>query len=116
MCVYEWAHALLRDIYIYIMYSMCRSSVQVNILLQIYTEYEFLLECCSPCDFFRLNNYALILRNYRTQYWNERIRGTTKPGDISKKVQERSLKWYVHVMRRDKEYVGKRVMRMWRGG
>ena len=34
-------------------------------------------------------------------------------GKISKKVQER-MKWYRygHVMRRDEEYVGKRVMRM----
>ena len=32
---------------------------------------------------------------------NERIRGTTKVGEISnKKVQERRLKWYGHVMRR----------------
>ena len=39
--------------------------------------------------------------------WNDRIRGTTKVGEITKKVQERR-----HVMRRDEEYVGKRVMRM----
>ena len=31
---------------------------------------------------------------------NERIRGTTKVGEITKKVQERRLKWYGHVMRR----------------
>ena len=30
---------------------------------------------------------------------NERMRGTTKVGDISKKVQERRLKWYGHVLR-----------------
>ena len=30
---------------------------------------------------------------------NERIRGTTKMGEITKKVQERTLKWYGHVMR-----------------
>ncbi len=30
---------------------------------------------------------------------NERIRGTTKVGEIAKKVQERRLKWYGHVMR-----------------
>ena len=28
------------------------------------------------------------------------IRGTTKVGEITKKVQERRLKWYGHVMRR----------------
>ena len=31
---------------------------------------------------------------------NERIRGTTKVGENTKKVQERMLKWYGHVMRR----------------
>ena len=43
---------------------------------------------------------------------NERIRGTTKVGEISKKVQESRLKWYGHVLRREEEYVGKRVMVM----
>ena len=33
---------------------------------------------------------------------------------ISKKVQEIRLKWYGHGMRKDEEYVGKRVM--WREG
>ena len=31
---------------------------------------------------------------------NERISGTTKVGEIAKKVQERRLKWYGHVMRK----------------
>ena len=31
-------------------------------------------------------------------------------GEISKKVQERRMRWYGHVMRRDDEYVGKGVM------
>ena len=43
---------------------------------------------------------------------NERIRGTTKVGEISKKVQESRLKWYRHVLRREDEYLGKRVMPM----
>ena len=43
---------------------------------------------------------------------NERIRGTMKVGEISKKVQESRLKWYGHVLRREDEYVGKRVMAM----
>ena len=43
---------------------------------------------------------------------NERIRGTTKVGDITKKVQERRLKWYGHVMRREEHYVGRRAMVM----
>ena len=33
-------------------------------------------------------------------------------GEISKKVQESRLKWYGHVLRREDEYVGKRVMGM----
>ena len=32
---------------------------------------------------------------------NERIRGTKKVGEITKKVHERRLKWYGHVMRRE---------------
>ena len=40
---------------------------------------------------------------------NERIRGTTEVGEISKKVQESRLKWYGHVLRREEEYVDKRV-------
>ena len=43
---------------------------------------------------------------------NERIRGTTTVGEISKKVQESMLKWYDHVLRREYEYVGSRVMAM----
>ena len=43
---------------------------------------------------------------------NERIRGTTKEGEISKKVQECRLKRYGHVLRREDECVGKRVMAM----
>ncbi len=35
---------------------------------------------------------------------NEIIRGTTKLGEISKKVQESRLKWYGHVLRRKDEY------------
>ena len=40
---------------------------------------------------------------------NGRIRGTTKMGEISKKVQERRLKWYGHVTRKDEEYLGKEL-------
>ena len=43
---------------------------------------------------------------------NERIRGTSKVGEISKKVQESMLKWYGHVLRREDEYVGKIVIGM----
>ena len=40
---------------------------------------------------------------------NERIRGIAKLGEISKNVQESSLQWYGHVLRRDEESMGKRV-------
>ncbi len=43
---------------------------------------------------------------------NEIIRGTTKVGEISKKVQASRMKWYGHVLRREDEYVGKRAMGM----
>ena len=43
---------------------------------------------------------------------NERIRRTTKVGEITKKVQERRLKWYGLVMRREEHYVGRRAMEM----
>ena len=40
----------------------------------------------------------------------KRIRGTTKVGEITKKVQESRFKWYGHVRRRDEHYVGMRAM------
>ena len=46
---------------------------------------------------------------------NERIMGgggTTKVGEIAKKVQERRLKSYGHVMRRAEHYVRRRAMEM----
>ena len=33
-------------------------------------------------------------------------------GEITMKVQERRLKWYGHVMRREEHYVGRRAMVM----
>ena len=42
----------------------------------------------------------------------DRIRGTSKVGGITKKVQERRLKWYGHVMRKEEHYVGRRAMVM----
>ena len=41
---------------------------------------------------------------------NERIMGTTKIGEISKNVQERKLKWYGHVMRREELRIGRRAL------
>ena len=32
--------------------------------------------------------------------------------EIAKKVPERRLKWYGHVLRRDKRYIGRRAMEM----
>ena len=43
---------------------------------------------------------------------NERIRGTTKVGEISKSVQESRLKWYRQVLRREEKHVGKIMMVM----
>ena len=40
------------------------------------------------------------------QGWTEK-RMIELEGDISKKVQERRLKWYGYVKRTDEEYVGK---------
>ena len=40
---------------------------------------------------------------------NERIRWSTKVGEIVKKVlQERKLKWYGHVVRREEHYIDSR--------
>ena len=43
---------------------------------------------------------------------NERLRRTTKLGEITKKVKEMRLKWYGHVMRREEHYAGRRAMEM----
>ena len=43
---------------------------------------------------------------------NERIRGTTKLVDLSKKVQERKLQWYGHIKRRDEQYLGNGISDM----
>ena len=44
---------------------------------------------------------------------NEKYGGrATKVGEIAKKVQDRMLKWYGHVMRREEHCVGRRVMEM----
>ena len=42
----------------------------------------------------------------------ELITGTVKVADISLKMQERRLKWYGHVTRRDGNYIGRRVLEM----
>ena len=41
---------------------------------------------------------------------NEHIRGTTKVAQAARKITERRLKWYGHVMRMEEAQVVKRVM------
>ena len=41
---------------------------------------------------------------------NEHIRGTTKVVQASRKIMERRLKWYGHVMRMEEDHVVRRVM------
>ena len=41
---------------------------------------------------------------------NEHIRGTTKVAQAPRKITERTLKWYGHVMRMEEDHVVKRVM------
>ena len=48
----------------------------------------------------------------RDRIKNDLIRGTTKVTEVSKKLQERRLQWFGHVMRREDEFPCKRVMNM----
>ena len=43
---------------------------------------------------------------------NEYIRSTLKVERLGMKMREGRLRWYGHVMRRDQEYVGKKMMEM----
>ena len=43
---------------------------------------------------------------------NEYIRGTAKVERLGTKMREGRLRWYGHVMRRDKEYLGRKMMEM----
>ena len=43
---------------------------------------------------------------------NEHIRSTVKVERLGMKMKEGRLKWYRHIMRRDKEYVGRKMMEM----
>ena len=43
---------------------------------------------------------------------NGYIRGKAKVKRLGMKMREGRLRWYEHVMRRDQEYVGRRVMEM----
>ena len=43
---------------------------------------------------------------------NEHIRSTVKVERLGMKMREGRLSWYGHVMRRDQEYVGRKMMEM----
>ena len=43
---------------------------------------------------------------------NENIRSTVKVEQLGMKMREGRLRWYGHVMRRDQEYVGRKMMEM----
>ena len=43
---------------------------------------------------------------------NEHIRSTVKVERLGMKVREGRMRWYGHVMRRDQEYVGRKMMEM----
>ena len=43
---------------------------------------------------------------------NEYIRGTVKVERLGMKMREGRLRWYGHVMRRDQEYVGRKIVEM----
>ena len=43
---------------------------------------------------------------------NEHIRNTVKVEWLGMKMREGRLRWYGHVMRRDQEYVGRKMMEM----
>ena len=50
-----------------------------------------------------------VTRKYKIR--NEHIRGTTRVAQASKKITERRLIWYRHVMRRDGEHILRKVLR-----
>ena len=43
---------------------------------------------------------------------NEYIRGTVKTERLGMKMRESRLRWYGHVLRRDQEYVGRKLTEM----
>ena len=43
---------------------------------------------------------------------NEHIRSTVKIERLGMKIREGRVRWYGHVMRRDQEYVGRKMMEM----
>ena len=51
-----------------------------------------------------------VTRKYKIR--NEFVRGTVKVERLGMKMREGRLRWYGHVMRRDQEYVGRKIMEM----
>ena len=43
---------------------------------------------------------------------NDYIRGTVKVEQLGMKTREGKLRWYGHFMRRDQEYIGRKMMEM----
>ena len=43
---------------------------------------------------------------------NEHIRGTAHVESLGMKLREMRLRWYGHILRRDAEHVGRRMLRM----
>ena len=43
---------------------------------------------------------------------NEHIRNTVKVERLGMKMREGRLRWYGHIMRRDQEYIGRKMMEM----
>ena len=51
-----------------------------------------------------------VTRKYKIR--NEYFRSTVKVERLGMKMREGRLRWYGHVMRRDQEYVGRKMMQM----
>ena len=51
-----------------------------------------------------------LTRKYKIR--NKHIRSTVKVERLGMKMREGRLRWYGHVMRRDQEYVGRKMMEM----
>ena len=49
-----------------------------------------------------------VTRKYKIR--NEYIRGTVKEERLGMKMREGRLRWYGHIMRRNKEYVGRKMI------
>ena len=62
----------------------------------------------------RINeNATMDVRSYEAgQHKKLKNKGTTPVGEITKKVKERRLTWYGHMMRREERFVGWRAVEM----